>query len=134
MASNFMNPLFMRKENFIIAQSEESGSTVGFGQIRSVPASGAFELASLYVEKDFRKKKIGKRLCQALLEKFQGEHSEVTLYALTLTRTSPFFEKLGFVESKDITTIPAALRIEMRLGSVLAKIVKGKVTCLELDV
>lgn len=133
-ASLVMSPFGLDHNNFVVVEEEgassdqpslSAGERLGFAQIRPVGDAGASLLASLFVIPSARNSGVGSRLVRALLDR-RGSSSG-PIYALTLSRTEPFFKQLGFrqVDSDNDAELPAALSLEASLGRIIAPIVAG---------
>mmetsp|Transcript_17401 Transcript_17401/g.22585 ORF Transcript_17401/g.22585 Transcript_17401/m.22585 type:complete len:233 (-) Transcript_17401:116-814(-) len=139
MIAEKMNPLFLKAENFLVVEDDSSGEMEGFGQIRPVPFSSSdFELASVYILRNARRQKKGSQMAKSLIQRYlesTSEKTDRTLYVLTLGRTAPFFEKLGFreVSQTEAPNIPWPLKAEIAVGQIISKLVKGNVVCLTYD-
>ncbi|KAL7580013.1 hypothetical protein ACA910_005002 [Epithemia clementina (nom. ined.)] len=148
-----MNPLSITQAHLLIAKrgeehvepgnGNEDNFFLGFGQIR--PLTDHFsELASLYVLPQFRRQGIGMAIIQELLArhdgKYQSSHGDAVaienttpprVCLLTIRPTMPLYEKCGFTEVEDISTMPAVLQFEYQAGSVISKILSNKIVCME---
>ena len=114
-----MNPLFLQPERFLLACDETR--TLGFGQLRPLSGAEGWELASLVVAPDARKRGIGSELVRRLLSRVEGE----AVWLLTLESTRGFYEPLGFSVAGEGAT-PPLLRAERAVGSVVAGAVAGQ--------
>eukprot|EP00614_Pseudopedinella_elastica_P035423 CAMPEP_0172618046 /NCGR_PEP_ID=MMETSP1068-20121228/76571_1 /TAXON_ID=35684 /ORGANISM="Pseudopedinella elastica, Strain CCMP716" /LENGTH=164 /DNA_ID=CAMNT_0013424067 /DNA_START=197 /DNA_END=691 /DNA_ORIENTATION=+ len=115
-----MNPLFIDSKNFFVARS--SNQVIGCGQIRPIGDS-CFELASLAVDDVNRGQGIGAAIVSELVtDALSAGKSDIFL--LTLQRTAPFYERLGFsICAKGRNDIPIGLQLEAAIGSVVAALV-----------
>lgn len=74
--------------------AEMDGSIVGFADLTHEGV-----LDHLFVHKDFQRRGVGRALCQAIKEAFDGEMLQ-TFASIT---AKPFFESMGFVVLKEQT-------------------------------
>ena len=89
-----LNPLFLDASNFCVAES--AGRVVACAQVRGIDA-GAAELASVVVERRFRRRGLGTLLIGAALDAAARRGVDTRdVYLLTLTRTSRVYEQCGF--------------------------------------
>ncbi|EOD08451.1 hypothetical protein EMIHUDRAFT_249102 [Emiliania huxleyi CCMP1516] len=117
-----MNPLSVDPERFLVAWDEPNG-IAAFGQIRPL-GSDASELASLVVEPRYRGLGVGTMLAAKLLARHRsGADSSKPLYLVTLQRTQPFYERLGFAP---VSSPPTEMRLEVAAGSVVARLAAGQ--------
>jgi N-acetylglutamate synthase-like GNAT family acetyltransferase len=101
---------------------------VGFGQIRRLNDQYS-ELASLYVDPEYRNRGVGSELVTNLLNK-RHDDDNTSLCLLTLRPTVPFYEKFGFcVISRD--NLPSPLRIEYLAGSLISLFLGNELVCME---
>ena len=120
MASEKMNPLFLKPKQFVVAETAVDGQFVGCGQIRPITATES-ELASLYVVPDWRGRGVGGRIVGQLLASFvSGGGRPASLYLLTLARTTPFYEPWGFEEVAP-EALPGPMRGEFAVGRVVTR-------------
>jgi amino-acid N-acetyltransferase len=85
-----LEAILVSMDDWIVA--EEEGRVVGCGSLVEM-GPGLSEVRSLAVAPEHRKRGIGARLVEALVEQAR-ERNIPTVFALT--RAVPFFEKLGF--------------------------------------
>mmetsp|Transcript_13004 Transcript_13004/g.19480 ORF Transcript_13004/g.19480 Transcript_13004/m.19480 type:complete len:211 (+) Transcript_13004:54-686(+) len=114
--SEKMNPIIPSTSNFVVATLQNE--TVAFGQLRPL-GDTSWELASLYVEKKNRGKRIGSALLDRLVQRHKEINQDADLYLLTLNRTSKFYEKSGF-SRVDVSKVPAPMRAEFAAGKYVA--------------
>ena len=140
-----MNPLSISEEHLVVARSARSNisdkeddseeSFLGFGQIR--PLTDAYsELASLYVLPQFRRRGIGMALTQELLNRHDAKFGKVNesvlpqVCLLTLRPTMKLYEKCGFREVKDMSTMPTMLQLEYQIGLIVSKLLSNELVCM----
>lgn len=121
-----MNPLFVEQRNFVTAR-EADGELVGAAQLR--PLDGAsYELASLFVLPEHRRRGIGGALVRECLGRAPGAQlrgsavskSAADVYLLTLATCAGFYERFGFgVVSKSASVLPLTLAVECALGQLV---------------
>lgn len=125
MVAEKMNPLFLRPENFLVAEraAAEDGF-VGCAQIRPMPGedAAARELASVFVRPGFRGRGIGAELVRRLVERAEASTS-TAVYLLTLARTAPFYRGAAGFEIEPLERAPASMRAEAGIGAVIARFV-----------
>mmetsp|Transcript_42478 Transcript_42478/g.85902 ORF Transcript_42478/g.85902 Transcript_42478/m.85902 type:complete len:217 (-) Transcript_42478:124-774(-) len=144
-----MNPLFLDPKNFMVARVNKDdnkdfgdNAIVACAQLRKIDDQDdgsnpeCLELASLIVDEPFQGKGLGTALVLELLQK-RAMPVGARVYLLTLKRTVPFYEKLGFVEcrrqqreegdqvSAEAIPPPNSMRLEMAAGSVVASVFAG---------
>ncbi|CAN0044645.1 unnamed protein product [Phaeothamnion confervicola] len=134
LASLRMNPLFIKTERFLVAEDDD-GRIFAFGQVGSSACHSlpivlmvlcvcfpyecySHELASLWVEKSFRHRGVGKALAKSLMRQLEETRGLARLYLLCLERTTGFYEKVGF-ERVPAKEVPWLLRAEFTAGSAL---------------
>ena len=76
---------------FLVAEVCEQ--LVGFGRVKQY--GDIYEIASVGVLEEFRRKGVGKKLVECLLNKIESEEIWIT------TKAPDFFEKLGFKEDRN---------------------------------
>ncbi|KAA8496498.1 hypothetical protein FVE85_0227 [Porphyridium purpureum] len=124
-----MNPTIAGVERFVVAETAEEGlsdeegsrKVVGFGQVRPVSDS-AQELASVFVEREYRRRGIASAVIQELVTLHAED--ERGIYLMTLSRTVGLYEALGF-RSIPASELPLSMRVEFLLGRVVARIAAG---------
>ena len=134
-----MNPLSVSQDHLLIARRDGSAGKdnelLGFGQIR--PLTNNFdELASLYVLPEFRRQGVGKALIQELLVRHDercknnsgAKDKDVCL--LTIRPTVSLYQKFGFIEVEDISSLPTILQMEYKAGSIISKILNNQLVCM----
>ena len=137
MLSMKMNPLGIQHERFIVAEDASSGSRVGFGQIRPfgsprTASSGrnGFELASVWVDPEWRRGGVASELVQRLLSLHGTTGTRATdVHLLTLATTSSFYERLGFAVV-DRSSVPATMQLEFAAGSVITRALNEQLVCM----
>jgi len=150
-----MNPLNIKPERFLVAEEEEEEEEEGekraqgekkkrkeivaFGQLAELEHGALFELRSLVTAPEWRGMGIGAELVRRLLAEAaaaaasgkaaaaaSGETAaEVVL--TTISRRREFYERLGFEEvpPSSSSEIPMQLRLEVAVGSVVARLAAG---------
>lgn len=133
-------------------EEKEEGRVVGFGQIRPLPqeekddgsASASFwELASLFVDPDHRRKGVGTAIIQELLRRHdeaqqqqqQGDsHPEAIVLLLTLAPTAPLYEPHGFQvvdpASSEFRNLPKSVRLEHAAGKAVSWVLGNELVCM----
>ena len=124
-----MNPLGLDIANFVVA-CEADDDIVACGQVRKLPGTREdYELASLIVVPAQRKKGFGSMLVRELLRVRVPKSASV--YVTTPTRTSDFYEKLGFQKINE-DEAPLPLRFEMGIGRFVVSVITGdSLVCLK---
>jgi N-acetylglutamate synthase-like GNAT family acetyltransferase len=107
-----MNPLSIETANFMVAIDNDRRQ-IGCAQLRPIVGNAVLELASVVVTEPNRRRGVGSKVVQALLQE-GGQNSDVVL--LTLSQTAPFYAGLGFV-AMDPKDAPLALRFEAAAGA-----------------
>ena len=133
-----MNPLFLGAgERFIVASMEAGGAgegqLLGGGQIRAIgpPGGGAGEVASVVVRAGYRRQGVGGRILDELLRRnAEGEEGFHDLFLLTTCGGADFYRRRGF-EAVGAAALPAPLRAEQALGSLVARLARGE-TCVAM--
>ncbi len=96
------NPDFLNyivKDSAVFAGAFFDKKLIGMGRALSDLASDAY-IQDLAVLKKFRRKGIGKKIIQKLVEKLKAENVD-WIGIVAQPGTSPFYEKLGFESLKD---------------------------------
>lgn len=119
--SEFMNPLSLARERFVVAEGGGGGrqGLLGVGQVKEWPGEPPLrELRSLVVKREHRGRGVGTRLLRHLLARFEGQGP---IYILTISRSIPFYQRAGF---KEVTgeRVPQQLRAELFLGGFVARL------------
>jgi ribosomal protein S18 acetylase RimI-like enzyme len=163
---NAMNPLSISKENMIVVyddfndetiqqqqQRQQQPKLIGFGQIRPIGRSVSndgtsvieySELASLYVEPEYRHRGIGGTIVDKLMERHrqQQQHQQQqkptttvssVVCLLTLKPLIPFYESHGFqvITNRDeIQRLPKSLQLEYTAGSFVSWILGNDIVCM----
>ena len=129
-----MNPLGVDPSRFLVAESD--GARIGFGQIRplgdtSDGSKPLWELASIYVEDDFRGKGIGSALVQRLLERHTSQGRALTdTFLLTLEPTVNWYEQFGF-ERLPTSRVPKPMELEVKAGEALSAVLGNKLVAMQ---
>eukprot|EP00401_Gymnodinium_catenatum_P030212 CAMPEP_0117460352 /NCGR_PEP_ID=MMETSP0784-20121206/1960_1 /TAXON_ID=39447 /ORGANISM="" /LENGTH=244 /DNA_ID=CAMNT_0005254015 /DNA_START=1 /DNA_END=735 /DNA_ORIENTATION=- len=135
--SMVLSPIGLDYTNFLVAEeaaSADSGSQslrLGFAQLRPLGGSGdatPLLLASLFVEPEARRRGVGTRIVEGLLQRQERRDGGTPrpIFALTIAPKEAFFSQLGFFRLGDgATELPAALAVEAAIGRVVARAVTG---------
>lgn len=86
-----------------------------------------WELSSVYVLPEFRKQGIGSELVHGVLEMTRNQRRGKDVYALTLAKTVPWYEQLGFT-LEDV--IPKPMALEVAAGNVVTKLIGEDLVCI----
>ncbi|KAL3934963.1 MAG: hypothetical protein SGBAC_009426 [Bacillariaceae sp.] len=88
-----------------------------------------WELSSVYVVPEYRKRGIGSELVQGVLQRTKYSlKAGKEVYALTLAKTVPWYQKLGFaVESVP----PSSMALEIAAGSVITQLIGEELVCIK---
>lgn len=105
-----INPIGLKWQRFLVA-IEENGELIGCGQIK-MHRDGSRELASIAVQKEWRRQGVAGTLIEHLLA-----HESPPVWLTCMDRLVPFYEQFGFVEVKggDGRTIPRYFRLARAL-------------------
>lgn len=133
--SQAMNPLSLSTKTLLVAcdDSEVSDSILGFGQIRPLGSASAYsELASLYVQPDFRSQGVGSSIVQALIDRHNQNEPQSQICLLTLRSTEVFYKKFGFREATDDerANLPTAFQFEYQTGTFLSVVLGNDLVCM----
>ena len=125
-----MNPLFLQAERFIVGVEDAGageGQLLGGGQIRAIgpPDGGAGEVASVVVRAGSRGQGIGGRILDELLRRNTDGFSSLFVLTTGDRRSVDFYRRRGF-EVVDTASVPAAMRVEQALGSLVARLARGE--------
>ncbi|KAG7356188.1 acetyltransferase GNAT domain containing protein [Nitzschia inconspicua] len=128
-----MNPLSIKQEHMLVAHNEKD-EMIGFGQIRPLDETHA-ELASLFVQENYRRQGVGGMLVERLLEKHRQESKtskKQKVCLLTLQPTVPFYEAHGFrlATKSEREALPKAFLLEFMAGSVLSAVLQNNIVCM----
>ena len=128
-----MNPLGVDPSRFLVAESD--GARIGFGQIRPLgdanEGPSCWELASIYVEDDFRGKGIGSAIVQRLLERHTSQGRALTdTFLLTLEPTVNWYEQFGF-ERLPTSRVPKPMELEVKAGEALSAVLGNKLVAMQ---
>jgi ribosomal protein S18 acetylase RimI-like enzyme len=126
-----MNPLFLDPSRFIVAEDEEE-NLIGFGQVRPAGDTNRFELASLYVMEDHRRRGIGEMIVRKLTQRLANDCASkgtdtFSLFLLTVAGSSAqkIYEKCGF-EQISTRDLPLSLQAEAGLGQIVLFFSRGQ--------
>uniref|UniRef100_A0A7S1BYV7 N-acetyltransferase domain-containing protein n=1 Tax=Corethron hystrix TaxID=216773 RepID=A0A7S1BYV7_9STRA len=90
-----------------------------------------WELASVYVLPEWRKKGIGSELTRRLMEKHtKAGRKGKDVYLLTLDSTKSWYRDFGFEVTDEP---PASMALEIAAGGILTKFVGGELICMRGD-
>ncbi|KAL1524734.1 hypothetical protein AB1Y20_019617 [Prymnesium parvum] len=130
MLRELMNPLSLEHERFLVAEDGE-GERVGFGQLRPLPDPGLWELASLYVEKPWRRRGIGTSLVRQLLQRHVAAgRREGHVFLLCLEPSVEWYAALGFVPLASVAEAPESMAFEIAAGGVLTRLLGERLVCM----
>jgi N-acetylglutamate synthase-like GNAT family acetyltransferase len=132
-----MNPFSIQQENMlVVSKNGDDNNMIGFGQIRPLDDTHA-ELASLFVQEDYRHQGIGGKLVEELLQRHRKkqEHSSIPqqkVCLLTLLPTVPFYEAHGFrlATKTEREAMPQALKFEFLAGSIVSAMLQNEIVCM----
>ena len=101
-----INPIGLKWQRFLVA-IDENGALIGCGQIKP-HRGGSRELASLAVQKAWRRQGIAGAIIQQLLA-----NESPPVWLTCMDRLVPFYEQFGFVEvvEGDCRSIPIYFRL-----------------------
>lgn len=101
-----INPIGLKWPRFLVA-IDENGTLIGCGQIKP-HRDGSRELASLAVQKTWRRQGIARAIIQQLLA-----NESQPVWLTCMNRLVPFYEQFGFVEviGGDGRSIPLYFRL-----------------------
>ena len=101
-----INPIGLKWQRFMVAV-DENGRLIGCGQIKP-HRDGSRELASIAVQKEWRRQGIAANIIQQLLA-----GATPPLWLTCMNKLVPFYEQFGFVEVKggNGRTIPLYFRL-----------------------
>lgn len=93
-----------------------------------------YELSSVYVDPAYRRKGIGKELVKRVLRKRLLEASSPSppssIYLLTLTTTSGWYQQNFGFEVVDSRSIPSSMIFEVAAGNVITKLIGSELCCM----
>ena len=93
-------------------------------------ASPLWELASIYVEEEWRGRGLGRSLVRRLLQQYeQRGYTADDLYLLTLEPTVGWYRQFGF-EPCSRTQVPPQMGLEVAAGEVLSTLLGNKLVCM----
>ena len=112
--------------------TETSGERVGFGQIRPLDGT-AWELASIFVEEQWRRQGVGSELVRRLLaEHSAAGRSQGDVYLLCLEGSVGWYSTFGF-ETLPPTEAPKSMAFEVAAGGVLTKLLGERLVCMRRE-
>lgn len=109
-----VNPLGIKWPNFMVAEID--GQIIGIGQLK-VHRDGSRELASIAVQKAYRRQGIASMIIRELLDGEEG-----TLYLMCLEKMEGFYQGFGFRRATGAALTRDLARID-RLNRYFAKVV-----------
>jgi N-acetylglutamate synthase-like GNAT family acetyltransferase len=118
-----LDPTNLRWPNFVVA--EYIGAVVGIGQVR--PYRKGRELGSLVVREDLRRRGIGQRIVERLLEAETG-----SVYLECAAHMTPYYERFGFREVRR-RDVPGPLRVKSAVGNVFARLIGTRLAVMKRD-
>jgi ribosomal protein S18 acetylase RimI-like enzyme len=126
-----MNPLSLSEQTLLVATSDDSDHTLGFGQIRSLDADYS-ELASLYIYPEHRHEGVGSALVAKLLERHDAATStrNTKVCLLTLRPTIPFYQPHGFEVQLALDDLPQSIQFEHKAGSLVSSLLGNDICCM----
>lgn len=141
-----MNPLSIHAEHMIVA-SDDNDKVIGFGQIRpleytntndDMTVSRYSELASLFVDPDYRRMGIATSIIQKLLERQDDDNRNDNSHSaavclLTLRPIVPLYERHKFeiiMDESEIQKLPKAIQLERMAGSMISKFLGNDLVCM----
>jgi N-acetylglutamate synthase-like GNAT family acetyltransferase len=138
MLSELMNPLSLRADRFIVADSVRSAgqpyerAPVAFGQIRELGNTDQWELASVWVKADWRGSGLGTELVRRLRSMHRSAgRQEKDLFLLTLRKTTAWYEALGFeVLELEGPSVPEPMRFEIKAGKAVTGLIGEELACM----
>mmetsp|Transcript_3710 Transcript_3710/g.8558 ORF Transcript_3710/g.8558 Transcript_3710/m.8558 type:complete len:331 (-) Transcript_3710:59-1051(-) len=88
-----------------------------------------WELSSVYVVPEYRKRGIGSELVQGVLQRTKYSLKPgKEVYALTLAKTVPWYQQLGF----DLEPVPpSSMALEIAAGSVITSLIGEELVCIK---
>ncbi len=105
-----INPTGLKWQHFVVAVTPE-GTLVGCGQIKP-HRDGSRELASVAVQKAWRRQGVAVAIIQQLLAKEQQP-----IWLTCMSQLIPFYEQVGFVEVEKGRLMPRYFRYARRIFS-----------------
>ena len=90
-----------------------------------------YELASVFVKKEYRNRNIGSHLVQKILERHKRDGKSLgNVYLLTLRKTSKWYRRFGFqiVEGHEV---PQQLDLEILAGALVTRLIGEEVCCMK---
>lgn len=124
--SEKLNPLFLDASNFCVV--ENANRVIACAQVREIDSDNA-ELASVVVERKFRRRGLGAVVIKAAMEAAVERGVDPrNVYLLTVLRKRGLYNKSGFkvIETADA---PSLMRVEAMVGSVIVKLLDAGELC-----
>ena len=90
------------------------------------------ELASVYIDPEFRHQGVGTELVRTLLQEYKDSgYSMDDLYLLTIqTRSDWYHDRFGFQVVSDPKDIPNAMQFEVFAGNIFTKLLNNQLVCM----
>ena len=102
-----INPIGLRWQRFVVAV-DDAGHLIGCGQIKH-HRDGSRELASIAVQKEWRKQGVARALIEALVQTQNGP-----LWLTCMNPLVPFYKRFGFIEVTAADAMPPYFRLAVR--------------------
>lgn len=99
-----INPMGLDWRRFVVAVAADDGRLLGCGQVKP-HRDGSRELASIAVEREWRKTGIAR----SIIEELQRAHGS-PLWLTCLSKLVPFYTKFGFTEVMESAAMPPYFR------------------------
>ncbi len=103
-----INPMGLNWRHFVVAL-DENGELIGCGQVKP-HRDGSFELASIAVQRRWRKQGVAR----AIIQHFLTAHAP-PLWLTCVSKLVPFYTQFSFRETKDLSEMPPYFRRVSRL-------------------
>jgi N-acetylglutamate synthase-like GNAT family acetyltransferase len=110
-----INPLSLRWSRFLVAVDGD-GRVVGCGQIKP-HRDGSVELASIAVERAWRRQGIATAVIERLMQDHPGQ-----LWLTCLDKMVPFYRPFGFDQVLDSAVMPPYFRRSLRAARLLKRL------------
>lgn len=97
----------------------------------SATSEPLWELASVFVEAEWRGRGVGGALIERLLERHEAEGRRVRdVYLITLEPTCPFYERVAGFERVALADVPQQMELEVKAGEALSFVLGNKLACM----